>query len=146
MKALFSRDFAGPYWFLGCKGLQLSRSGTAIEAFMTIWRAPVSRRRPGRWKLCLAKTCHLSIFRESLLVPRLQGTAALQVRNRTLLFSSLRNSNCLRLVHLIDQRTKPPKIAPMRSCNQSRQPEQFGFILFLLKGAAGPNGRRLKKI
>ena len=70
----------------------------------------------------------------------------LSSRTRTLLFSSLRNSNSLGLVHRIDQRTKPPKIAPVRSRNQTGQPEQFRIVLFLFKRAAGPNGCRLKKI
>src|SRR6516162_8144919 len=56
-------------------------SEMTIGALIGTWRAPpVPRRRAGRWELCFAATRHGPNV-ERLLVRRLRGTAALQVKN-----------------------------------------------------------------
>ena len=73
----------------GPSTLQPSRSIGANEVLIGPWRAPVPRRRARRWRLCLAggerRTANgdTSLCRTlgSLMVLRLQGTAALQVNN-----------------------------------------------------------------
>src|SRR5262245_34167824 len=51
----------------GCKGLQPSKSITAIEVLIQTWRAPGPSAPRIRW--------------DNVLISRLQGTAALQVNN-----------------------------------------------------------------
>src|SRR6516164_4776626 len=70
---------------MGRDGARPSRvnkwSEMTIGALIGTWRAPpVPRRRAGRWELCFAATRHGPNV-ERLLVRRLRGTAALQVKN-----------------------------------------------------------------
>src|SRR5262249_44966855 len=73
------RPMLGLYGFRGCKGLQPSKSRRTIGALIKTWRAPVPRRRAGRWNLRFAATRQASNV-GPLWVPRLQRTAALQVK------------------------------------------------------------------
>ena len=75
------RSILGLCCFRGCKGLQPSRSGTTIGAFdQDLEGAGPSAAGLDRCKLCFAAARH-AFNLGPLLVPRLQGTAALQVRN-----------------------------------------------------------------
>src|SRR6516165_2532797 len=72
----------GPCWVYGCKGLQPSRSGTTIDALIVFLEGVRSLGAVlGDRSFVWSGKSHVPIVRGLYWFPRLQGTAALQVRN-----------------------------------------------------------------
>src|SRR5262249_20700519 len=75
------RPTLGHYWVRGCEGPQPSRSGTTIGALIRTWRAPGPSAPCWAIEALFGRNKAYVQRRVFYWVPRLRGTAALQVRN-----------------------------------------------------------------